>query len=124
MIRWAIIDATGCVTRAGAGQTLPEGAVELPTHLTPEDAVRMRLVDGDWIDRPAIYPPAQSGGTVTYTAPDGAVAQVCDGITGAILATVAASGGQIVLEFAPGAYQIEVNPPAPWMRRADQVTVE
>jgi hypothetical protein len=123
MIRFAMVDEAGNVTRAGAGLALPDGAVELPMHLTPEAVVQMRLVDGEWDYRPVIPAPVQEGGTVTYAAPDGAVAEVCDGITGAILATVTASGGQIAIEFAPGAYLIEVQPPAPWMRRTDQVTV-
>jgi hypothetical protein len=123
MICWAKVDDTGCVTRAGAGLALPDGAVELPTHLSPEAAVQMRLVDGEWDYRPVIPAPVQDGGTVTWAVPDGTVAEVCDGITGAILATVTAEGQQIEVEFAPGVYLIEVQPPAPWMRRNDQVTV-
>ena len=123
MICFAVVDEAGQVVRAGAGLALPDGAVVLPAHLTPEAAVQMRLVDGEWDYRPVIPAPVQDGGTVTYAAPDDTVAEVCDGITGAILATVAASGGQIVLEFAPGLYLVEVNPPAPWMRRSDPVTV-
>lgn len=117
MIDYAIIDAEGYPIQTGKRFALPAGAVQLPDGIDPEAASRMRMAEGEWIDRPRIPAPVIAGGTLVFAGlPAGAVSEIIDGETGETLALIESAAGVIEIELADsGPYQIEVEAPRPWL---------
>lgn len=128
MIGWAILDAAGCVIRAGLGRDLPPGAVPLPEGLAPCDAARLLLAGGAWVARPPLPPPlvapGEAGTLVSWSGlPEGTALRVADAETGCLLAEAAAEEGRIAaLLEDPGTYLLDLAPPAPWLPASLEVT--
>ena len=123
MISYAFVDADGYVTGAGSTLRLIDGAVELPTGITPQTSIHMQLVDGAFVPRPTVPEPKvtefeAAGRTVQFAdLPPGTTAEITDVEAGYTIATLPEVKGLIAIELPePGRYRIEVNPPRPFVQ--------
>lgn len=123
---WAKMDDSG-VYPVELCSTEAEGWLALPAGIPAEIAVRMMLVEAEWLVRPEIAAPkvtrSPEGWTVQYAAPDRTACDVVDRDLG-WLDRVEAEGGviQFVLPDA-GRYQLELTPPRPWLGRTDNLAL-
>lgn len=53
-MRWAIVDEDGFCVQSGSSANAPTGAIELPANVAPAAAQHMRIVDGEWVMKPAV----------------------------------------------------------------------
>lgn len=58
MIAFAFIDAKGIPTGGGKNREVPPGAVVLPDPYSTLDLARLRYLDGVWVERTDLAPPA------------------------------------------------------------------
>lgn len=122
MINFAVLDEADEYPRElGSRHYLPPGAVELPAGVTLAQAAKMRVLDGVWVDRPALAAPSVTVGeaatVVTFKGlPGSTICMVLDGETGEILAALAEVAGGVEIELSDtGPYYIEAVPPLPYL---------
>lgn len=123
---WARMDETG-VYPLEIKTVTANGWVAMPHGLACEVAAAMMLVNGEWVDRPAVKAPtvtrSKEGWVIAYDAPKGAVCDVVDRDLG-WLDTVAATGDRLEFVLADaGPYQLEITAPLPWLGRTDNLVL-
>lgn len=125
MIQFAFLDTENLVIAAGSNTLIPGGAVALPGEVTAEVAMRMMLLDGQFVQRPTLTEPELGVRQARFTGlPLGTTAVIDDILTGYQMATLPEVNGVIEIELPDlGLYRIEVTPPRPWLPMTLQIEV-
>lgn len=122
MISYAIVALDGYVKRAGVAPSLPDDATALPNGTDPQDILKMRLLDGQFVMRPSlaapiITPVVPLGQSLLFSdLPTGTVAVVTDQSGGYDFDPQPAVAGVIDITLvAPIRYVITLTPPRPYL---------
>ncbi|MCK9513584.1 MAG: hypothetical protein M0R28_20480 [Pigmentiphaga sp.] len=127
MIFWALVNANGCIEMAGSGRVPPAGYIPFPPGVDIEFAEFLLWDGGAWGERPAFPEPEITPGRFHIPdCPEGVIATVSDGETGAFFARVTPENGALEIEMPePGEYAIDLQVPEPWARPGPyRLTVE
>jgi hypothetical protein len=120
MIKYAVLSDDGLFVEAvGSAVVAPAGAIELPGVFDLSQALRCQVVAGELVPRPSIPPLVLTvAGVRVEGCPVGTLVVVHDLEVSEVLAEITTTAVDPVADLAlpdPGAYQIEVCPPLPYI---------